>query len=81
MLGVHKKKIPFIVTFSRCTFELHKLYSEPAMRCSLVVPAASSSLPGHKSLDEDVNEYLSFRSVEASSCLNPAGDLAMVPFF
>jgi len=66
-----RKYFIYHYTFSRYILELHKLHSEPAegntrQSRSFV---ASSSLPDHKSLDEDVNEYLSFRSVEASSCL------------
>lgn len=57
---------------------VHYVVNRPkAIQDSLVVPVISSSLPGHKSLDEDVNEYLSFRSVEASSCLNLPGGLAI----
>lgn len=75
-----RENIPFIITFSPHTLELHKLCNEPAegnARQSRSSRRLILSLSGHKSLDEDVNEYLSFRSVEAPSYLNPAGGLAM----
>jgi len=42
-----------------------------------MVLVVSPSLPDHKSLDEDVNEYLSFRSFQAPFCHSLAVGLAV----
>lgn len=67
----------FVIIFASYVLGFHKLHGEPTEDdASLVALVASTSLPTHKSLDEDVNEYLSFRSVAAPSYLNPNGGLA-----
>lgn len=70
-----RKNISFVLIFFYITHltPIYKLYGKPAKdsaRCLVGPRLASSFLPGHKSLDEDVNEYLFFRSAEAPFYLN-----------